>query len=681
MIRRQLRLRIVLTLLATLVASTPAAGQDGVVRAAIERTFAALSAGDTDAYLDELSPQARVFIDAGGLVELDAVEWLRRVAPADWVIRDVRTQIIGRRAVSVVEVEGPLRVDGVVDLSGPWRYAETRAFDGGRWRVVQQEVSPLGDATAARPGPSPGDSAFDGQGTAAPSGPQGRSAADPRPTALPSGVTILGPPPPVPPAVISRDAQGNATVRAIRLSAPLDLDGRLDEPVYTEVPPLNEFIQAIPNEGAPASELTEAWIMFDDDNVYVSARMHESVPEREWVANEMRRDLIRTNDNFGLIFDTYYDRRNGYFFYVNPLGAFSDIQVTNEGNPNFDWNPVWEVRSGRFEGGWTVEMRFPFKSLRYRPGTSQVWGLQLRRMIRRRNETSQLTPIPAAAAGNLGSNAILRLSRAATLVGLEAPPPGVNIDVKPYGIAGLTTDRTLTPAVVNDLEADGGVDVKWAISQNLAADFTYNTDFAQVEVDEQQVNLTRFNLFFPEKREFFLESRGIFDFPSGGRGFGGGDGADVLGARSARAFLDHVLDHVTFGERIVVGGGEARAMEEDLLAVLAADEAEAAIAHHLLDAALRLRTRRRAAAAARSRARTRSAVAIARDELLAEQVDRHQQILELVLLGREQHLVLAEIRDRVAETGILVRDPGSGFDLVQDQHGTSFRGADPSLGD
>jgi hypothetical protein len=261
----------------------------------------------------------------------------------------------------------------------------------------------------------------------------------------------------------------------------------------------------------------------------VSARVWDSAPESDWVANEMRRDTnqLRQNDTFGVMFDTFYDRRNGVMFYTNPLGALAEFAITNEGNPNTDWNPVWDVRTGRFEGGWTVEMRIPFKSLRYRPGREQVWGLQIRRAIRRRNEWIHLTSLPQSAAGG-GAQGVFRVSRAGTLVGIEAPPASRVVEVKPYGIAGLTTNMAATPAVENDATADAGIDVKIGITENLTADFTYNTDFAQVEVDEQQVNLTRFNLFFPEKREFFLEGRGIFDFapsPSGaggGGGFGGG---------------------------------------------------------------------------------------------------------------------------------------------------------------
>ena len=174
--------------------------------------------------------------------------------------------------------------------------------------------------------------------------------------------------------------------------------------------------------------------------------------------------------------------------------------------------------------GWTVEIEIPFKSLRYQPGETQVWGIQLRRIVRRRNEASYLTALPISAArGNSVIAGLWRVSEAATLVGLEVPPLSIDVEIKPYGIAGLRTDVDASPPTENDTDSDAGLDVKYRLTQNLTADFTLNTDFAQVEVDERQVNLTRFSLFFPEKREFFLEGRGNFDFAPG-RGGGGGDG-------------------------------------------------------------------------------------------------------------------------------------------------------------
>ena len=329
--------------------------------------------------------------------------------------------------------------------------------------------------------------------------------------------TIDGSPPPVAPSSITRDALGRPTVRAIRLDEPLVLDGVLDEDVYGANEPFGGFVQVVPVAGAPASERSDVWVTFDEAHIYVTCRCWDSAPPSIWLANELRRDAagLRNNENFGVMFDTYYDRRSASMFYTNPLGGRADYQVIDEGGPNLDWNPVWDVATGRFDGGWTVEMAIPFKSIRYLSGPDRVWGLQMRRGIRHKNEWVYLSPVPANLAGPQGLN---RVSAGGTLVGLDLPEAGNNLDIKPYGITGLTTDRTVTPVVSNDATADAGLDVKYGVTANLTADLTINTDFAQVEVDEQQVNLTRFGLFFPEKREFFLEGRGVFDFGAGGGG-------------------------------------------------------------------------------------------------------------------------------------------------------------------
>ena len=319
--------------------------------------------------------------------------------------------------------------------------------------------------------------------------------------------------------VVGRDANGKISIQATRYDGAVNIDGNLDEAVYRELTPISDFVQQIPVEGAAASERTEAWVFFDDDNLYVAARNYESVPESEWVANEMRRDTsqLRTNDSFSVMLDTYLDRRNGAAFLVTPIGGFSDFAISNEGDRgrgvNFDWNVVWDSRVGRFDGGWTVEMQIPFRSLRYEPGSEQTWGIQFRRIIRRLSEASYLTELPISAAlGNSLVAGMWRISEAGTLENLEVPPRNLNLEIKPYGLGNVTTNRVTTPPTKNDAEGEFGVDVKVGITNNLTADFTYNTDFAQVEVDERQVNLTRFNLFFPEKREFFLEGEGNFDF-------------------------------------------------------------------------------------------------------------------------------------------------------------------------
>lgn len=325
--------------------------------------------------------------------------------------------------------------------------------------------------------------------------------------ALPPGFS--GPAPPVPPATINRDAAGRATLRAVRLATPLRIDGRLDEEVYASVPAMSDFIQNDPKEGAPATEKTDVWIFYDRDNVYVVARCWETHPERI-IANEMRHDSlsILQNDLFGFGFDTFYDRRNPIIFDISVAGGFIDGAVTNERAVNTDWNPIWKVKTGRFEGGWALEAALPFKSIRYKTAASQVWGFQARRVNKWKNEVSFLTPIPAS----VGAAGHFRASLAATLVGIEAPTGSKNLEIKPYVTSNVTTDTTARPAIRNDPGGDVGVDVKYGVTQSLTADFTYNTDFAQVEADEQQVNLTRFNLFFPEKREFFLENSGTFTF-------------------------------------------------------------------------------------------------------------------------------------------------------------------------
>ena len=333
---------------------------------------------------------------------------------------------------------------------------------------------------------------------------------------------IDGPPPPIAPDVISRDERGGVTIRAIKLDDGLTVDGVLDEAVYTTVPSFGGFIQTEPTAGAPATERTEAWVFFDDTNLYIAARLWDAAPESEWVVNEMRRDssTLSQNEGVGILLDTFYDRRNGLFFTVSPIGGRVDGEVSNERNYNGDWNPVWTLDTGRFDGGWLFEAAFPFKSMRYRQGRSQVWGIQLRRRVRHKNETSFLTALDPG----LGQTAIFQVSRSATLVGLEVPARGRPIEIKPYVIGDVSSDVNAVLVVSNLFGGNAGLDiVKYGVTENLTADFTLNTDFAQVEADEQQVNLTRFSLFFPEKREFFLENQGVFGFGGGGGSSRGSD--------------------------------------------------------------------------------------------------------------------------------------------------------------
>ena len=335
-------------------------------------------------------------------------------------------------------------------------------------------------------------------------------------SARPSGrsvVIIDGPPPPVPPAVAARDSDGRLTMRAVSLEDPLNVDGRLDERIYSLTPAVSGFFQQEPLEGEPATERTEAWIFFDANNVYVAVRCWYSEPDRI-LANEMRRDSINIyyNDSLTVVFDTHYDRRTGYFFQTNALGAVRDALATEGQIPNNDWNAVWDVASRRFEQGWTTELAIPFKSLRYQEGREQIWGVNLRRIAWFKNETTHLVPIPASSA----AQGVMKFSSAATLVGIEPPSSSRNLEFKPYAITSLATDRDARPPITNDPDGDIGFDGKYGLTRSLTLDVTYNTDFAQVEADNEEVNLSRFSLFFPEKREFFLEGRGAFEFGGGG---------------------------------------------------------------------------------------------------------------------------------------------------------------------
>ena len=334
---------------------------------------------------------------------------------------------------------------------------------------------------------------------------------------------ILGPPAPAAGKAVSRDADGGVTLRAFRLAEPLTVDGVLDDPVYDQVPAADGFLQQEPNEGAPASESTRVWVLYDADSLYIAAELEEEHPER-LMASEMRRDhrSIGWNDSFQIVLDTFYDRRNGFLFHTNALGALFDAQVTDERNTNSDWNTVWWVKSQVVEEGWTVEIRIPFRSLRYAAGGAQLWGINFQRNIKHKNEKVFFTPTPQA----YNRDGLVRLSNAATLVGLEAPAGSRRMELKPYAI-GSQTHAPLRD-INNEWSGDVGGDFKFGVTDGLTADLTWNTDFAQVEDDESQVNLSRFSLFYPEKREFFLEGQGVFDF--GGRqtrAFGGGGPSDA----------------------------------------------------------------------------------------------------------------------------------------------------------
>ena len=294
-------------------------------------------------------------------------------------------------------------------------------------------------------------------------------------------------------------------VSAVRIDEVIILDGRLDEPAWDRATPAANFIQWQPKPGAPETERTEVRFLYDDNNLYVGAFCYDSEPDRLLV-NELKEDFQgQESDGILLVFDTLHDQRSGFVFTTNPAGAKRDFQAANDGESmNINWDGEWEVETTTNGQGWIAEFVIPFKTVRFSDANRQVWGLNMVRRIRRKNEDSYWVPVPWPYRGN-------KISMAGTLDGLEDIQPGRNLKVKPFVIAGVRQTRSGDefPA---DVDFDGGLDVKYGITSQLTLDLTYRTDFAQVEVDQQQLNLTRFNLFFPEKREFFLENSATFSF-------------------------------------------------------------------------------------------------------------------------------------------------------------------------
>jgi len=326
---------------------------------------------------------------------------------------------------------------------------------------------------------------------------------------------------------------------ATRVDQAPQIDGVIDEAVWRRAIVLTDFIQAEPDEGRPGSERTEVRVLYDDEAIYIAAINYDREPERI-IANVLRRDEShRDNDSFMVTLDTYHDHRNGFLFETNALGARYDAQIVGEGGAAFgnfgsqslntDWDAVWQARGRVTEDGWVVEIAIPFWELRFNVDRSE-WGVNFRRRIRRKTEEDYWAPIPRQFDET-------RLSLSGMVDDLQLVRPR-NLQVKPYVIGGVNHGLSGEPVpgggpgYANDYVADVGGDVKWSVSPNMTLDLTLNTDFSQVEADDEQINLTRFSLFFPEKRDFFLENAGFFDFGGGGGGGRLGGGSQVVGFHS-----------------------------------------------------------------------------------------------------------------------------------------------------
>ena len=303
---------------------------------------------------------------------------------------------------------------------------------------------------------------------------------------------------------------------AQKTSERLRIDGVLDEASWSTAQVIDKFVQQEPQEGQPASDRTEVRVLYDEGRLYIGVRAFSSLAV---TATEMRRDADRLfdEDNFQVIVDTFHDSRNGYMFVTTPLGAKLEQQIFDEGegggrggtaNVNRNWDGVWDAAARILNDGWTAEIEIPFSTVRFVPSDAQTWGVNFQRHTRRKNESVLWSPIPKA-------YSLTRVSMAGELRGLSGISRGLDLRLKPFMVGGVRDVHASRTSRTTDAIRDIGLDARYGVTAGLNMDVTINTDFAQVEVDEQQVNLTRFGLFYPEKRDFFLENSNFFTMGTG----------------------------------------------------------------------------------------------------------------------------------------------------------------------
>ncbi len=287
------------------------------------------------------------------------------------------------------------------------------------------------------------------------------------------------------------------------VETPPTVDGDLSDPAWEQADVMGQFTQLEPDSGAPSTERTEVRLVYDSESLYISVYCYDSDPDGI-VRNTLGYrddDVYRKDDAVRIALDTFHDHRRAYVFSINPLGTKQDTQIDNN-TWNQSWDAVTDVRTQIHADGWSVEFRIPFRAFRFPAGGGGTWGFNIQRVIQRKNETSSWAPMPP-------SFSLTRADTYGHLDGMSGIGAARNIQVIPYGLIGGTRSRGVNGA---ESELEGGADLKMSVSSSLSLDLTYNTNFAQVEVDDQQVNLTRFSLFLPEKREFFLENAQLFNF-------------------------------------------------------------------------------------------------------------------------------------------------------------------------
>ncbi len=320
-------------------------------------------------------------------------------------------------------------------------------------------------------------------------------------------------------------AQASDALATVAVEGEIQVDGRLDEPAWAAAPAVTDFRQQEPDEGQPATFATSVKVLFSGERLFIGARLDDPEPGR-LIARILERDLLigegffslnSDDDAFFVVLDTFDDDRNGFLFATNPNGAETDALLRDEGSLNVSWDAVWQVGATVDQSGWTAEIAIPLGQLRFAKRGPWIWGINFERVIKRRNE------IVLWKSWTRDNGGLLKVSQAGSLTGLAGLDQGLNLQVKPYVLGRGTHEADLAAPDPFQEESgasgDVGGDLKYGVTANLTLDGTVNTDFAEVEADIRQINLTRFKLFFPEKREFFLENAGIFDF--GIPGFGG----------------------------------------------------------------------------------------------------------------------------------------------------------------
>lgn len=304
-------------------------------------------------------------------------------------------------------------------------------------------------------------------------------------------------------------AQDRPEVVATRTELTIKVDGLLDEPVWATIKPITEFVQRLPLDGGEPTEKSEMRVAFNNNFIYFGFTFFDSEPEKVRATILNRGGWIHRDDKLEIALDTYHDRRNAYLFEMNPLGTQDDALITDENRPGLDewaWDGVYISEGKVTDFGWVLEVAIPWTTLRFPNKDELTMGLAIKRYINRKNESVIWPHI-----GLEYSSDIYQVSQYANLKGLKNIKRGKDIKVKPFAIGG-TQNQITDEKTVNDNIGNGGFDIYYGLKSNLTLNLTYNTDFAQVEADNAQINLTRFNLFYPEKREFFLTRSKLFAF-------------------------------------------------------------------------------------------------------------------------------------------------------------------------